>query len=226
MGNFPVEGQKAASIRPRHIEQIGGDIESTRRSEAAASKVTQPMVAVAPPEFNDVNAAAEPQETLVAGTEPRGPKTLGLPESQLSNTGKTLPQPLTSDEQRSLEQAATERNRVLRISREADLSALPEAMQNILRRAENAVRDHMKPDDLAAVIKEERGVEITNAVGRVYDHVAEVETAREGVLNAIATVKDELGRVDAAVGGYGERELLQAWLSRYSKFLDTVKSKI
>ncbi len=242
MGDFWDEGEKVASLKARHIDQIGGDIDRAMQSEAAAAKVTKPMSAVAPPEFDEVKAAAETrrmsgaggppeidevkaaadtQELPVAGHAPEAPKTKGTPEAQLSNTGKNLPQPLAADEQRDLEEVANERNRVLKDSREADLTAVPQATQNVLRRAERAVRDHMTPDDLAAVIKENRGVAIPNPAGGAFQHVAEVDAARQGVINAIDRVKRELaGDLDDDA-----REALQRWLSRHSKLLDTVESK-
>ncbi|POR19883.1 hypothetical protein JJC03_09960 [Flavobacterium oreochromis] len=63
-------------------------------------------------------------------------------------------------------------------------------MKVYLEKARNSVIKNLKPDDLAGAIKEQRGAQILDARGRIFDHISEVE----GALNSIDNATNELNK--------------------------------
>jgi hypothetical protein len=79
-----------------------------------------------------------------------------------------------------------QRNRYLKKWREMDVSEFPEETQRLLwGSADRAIRHNMTPDDLAAVLKERRGVVITDRTNEAYDHLKEWRQARNSITNTI-----------------------------------------
>ncbi len=230
MGDFA--NYDSPSVKQRHIDQIGGDIDQARQSEVAAARKTQPMEAVQPsasgPAIDETKAAAETQKMPVQSDAVPATPTGDAPrmEAQLTTAGRERPVPLTNSELGAVQEVSSLRNQVLKMSREADLSALPQPLQDSMRRAENALRDHLTPDDMAAALKEARGEYIPRPGGGVYDHAAEVAAARTSIVNMLERLKARLTEIDRGiVASAAEREHVQGWLSQYSILLDLIESK-
>lgn len=91
----------------------------------------------------------------------------------------------------------------------------------------------MTPDDLAAVIKEKRGVKIPDprTPGRYYDHIGEFEQAAQSIKNAIGNkdrgiiaALDKL-KSQGKANSY-EYSLLQSKLKDLSSLLDYYEKKL
>lgn len=131
-------------------------------------------------------------------SEPDKPKTKtkGVEEDQLSDKAKNYPSPLTESELARVYKWQDIRNKYLKKWREMDLSAYSKEVQELLTKKpnpDNAIRNNMTPDDLAAVIKEERGVKIYDEAGNYYNHIQEYE-------NAITTVTKRIQEIQKALG--------------------------
>lgn len=155
-----------------------------------------------------------------------GEKTTGTAEKQLTEAGLNKPVPLTPDELARVFQWQNLRNGYLKKWRELDLSAWPEKTQHLLwGSADNAIRDGMTPNDLAAVIKERRGVEILKDGGEVYDHLQEAEQAMDSVRRTIEKIKERIGYLYAAAPDAGEEiGVLEQKLSDLSTLLDAYEA--
>jgi hypothetical protein len=95
-----------------------------------------------------------------------------------------------------------------------------------MRRAENALRDHLTPDDMAAALKEARGELIPRPGGGVYDHGLEVETARRSIVNMLVELQARIAEIDRGeIASAVEREAVHSWLSSYSILLDLIEEK-
>jgi hypothetical protein len=150
---------------------------------------------------------------------PDAPKTRGTPEEQLSTRGA---QDLTAEELAQAREAQEARNKYLKGAREPVPAGLSPDTERLLTRSDNAIRDHMTPDDIAATLKEGRGVQITGPGGRVYDHITEVAQARTNVITTIEEIKARLQELNIAGGPQVEIDLLESKLSELSDFLDSL----
>ena len=147
-------------------------------------------------------------------------------EDQLTSAGRERPVPLTNAELGAIQEITGTRNQVLQMSREADLRAVPQSVRDSMRRAENALRDHLTPDDMAAALKEARGESIPRPGGGVYDHGLEVAAARRSIVNMLDEVKVRMTEIErGGIAAAGEQETLQSWLSQYSIMLDLIEEK-
>jgi hypothetical protein len=89
--------------------------------------------------------------------------------------------------------------------------------------SQNAIRDHLAPDDLAGAMKESRGVQILRPDGRPYDHGGEVADAATGVRNNIIAIKARIDRLARENGSADEMSMLTSKLSELSRFLDEIE---
>ncbi len=80
----------------------------------------------------------------------------------------------------------------------------------------------MTPDDIAAQLKEQRGIQITGPGGHIYDHIGEVADARASVINNIEAIKQRLVEVSARGGPRVDIDVLEARLSALSDLLDSM----
>jgi hypothetical protein len=200
--------------------------EPTVKVDEPTVKVDEPTVKVDEPKAKDTQKDAGEAN----GTQTSKEKTRGTAEAQLTDKGLNEPVPLTSKERADVEGWQAERNRYFKRWRETDLEGLSDDVRRLLggRGADNAVRKSMTPDDLAAVIKERRGVKIVDNTGQPYDHVKEATGAMNSVRNRIKELQDHLRAVDqgsATVTGH-ERTLLQDKLGDLSRLLDHYESLI
>jgi hypothetical protein len=99
---------------------------------------------------------------------------------------------------------------------------MPKETQELLSgKADRAIRKSMTPDDLAAVVKEGRGVEILKEDGTPYQHGLEYEGARNSVINAMEKIKARLETLNERGNAKpGEVEVLNEKLGDLSKLLD------
>ena len=152
----------------------------------------------------------------------QGAKSTGTAEKQLTEAGLNKPVPLTPQELAAVMEWQNLRNGYLKKWREMDLSAYPEKTQHLLRgSADRAIRGGMTPDDLAAVIKEKRGIAILNDEGKVYDHLTEAEESMRSVAEALEKINERIGYLYAtAPGATAEIQVLKDKLSDLSTLLD------
>jgi Domain of unknown function (DUF4157)/Bacterial toxin 28 len=148
-------------------------------------------------------------------------KTVGTQEDQISTKGLNDPVPLTSAEQTKVYTWQNLRNSYLKTWSNFKSSFTKKTQDLLWGPADRSVRKNMTPDDLAAVIKENRGVKITDSNGKVYDHLMEAKQARNSIKNTIIKIQERLQTLDSGGAEPGEREALQAKMSDLSKLLDS-----
>lgn len=103
----------------------------------------------------------------------------------LSETARLYPSPLLRHEERIIEQWAGERVRLLERWKVRDISPVNEKTYDLLNKCRTQLRVRMTPDDLAAIIKEQRGVKIPKMEGGVFDHInQEWKQVRDSFKNA------------------------------------------
>ena len=104
----------------------------------------------------------------------------------LSEKARLHPEPLLSHEEILVTIWQTERLEWMQKIGMADLSKVNPKMKRELKECLNQLRDHMTPDDFAAILKEQRGVEIPKPNGGIYDHLnREWFDAKQSFRNAL-----------------------------------------
>ena len=114
------------------------------------------------------------------------------------------------------------RNSYLKRWREVDTSPYPKEVAELLG-PEGSVRKAMTPDDLAAVIKEKRGVKIKKAEHAYFDHITEYNQASSNIKTRITAIQDLLKRFPAESE---EGMILREKLGDLSRLLDLYESTI
>jgi len=155
-------------------------------------------------------------------------KTRGVPEAQLTGTGMHQPVVLEPAELARTREWEQTRNAYLKKWREFDTSPYPAETARLLggRGADNAIRKHMTPDDLAAVLKERRGVQILDPDGQPYNHLMEADDAMASVRNRIIELEKRIETVQRAPTPHtitDEVDVLQEKLGDLSRLLDQYK---
>lgn len=155
-------------------------------------------------------------------------------EAQLTVKGLLEPDTLHIAELSNIEQWEGIRNKFLKKWRDIDVSAFPPETQRLLQgSADKVIRKNMKPDDLAAILKENRGVKIIKPDGEFYEHKKEFNQAREAILKIIGGkgshqrpgLKDRSSTLAADGRTHTlEYQLLQERLSDLSNLLGAYKS--
>ena len=163
------------------------------------------------------------------------------PDDLLSDKAKLKPSPLTKDEFTKVANWTEVRLKYLDYVKGTDLNLVSdELLRGQISRARNSIIKSMTPDDMAAVLKENRGIKIPdpNNPGKYYDHIQEAEGARNSIINAIRGKKDNKGRLSRGIqsglinlqvsGKYNSAEykMLQNELSHLSKLLDFYEKQI
>ncbi|HNH47799.1 MAG TPA: polymorphic toxin type 28 domain-containing protein, partial [Myxococcota bacterium] len=150
------------------------------------------------------------------------PKTRGKAERQLGSKGMSEPVALTREELARVRTWESARNSYLKRWREVDTSPYPKEVAELLG-PEGSVRKAMTPDDLAAVIKEKRGVEIAKKEGGYFDHHKEYWQASKNLKARIAAIQDFLKKFPAESE---EGMILREKLGDLSRLLDLYESTI
>ena len=129
------------------------------------------------------------------GLDERKAKTRSDSEDQLSDIGRYEPVPLTKNELAAVDNWTKLRNVHLKKWREIDISIFPEETGSLLKgKSLNAIRKNMKPDDLAAIIKEKRGVIIYKPDGITpYKHLdGEWVGAQRAIIKELRKINDRI----------------------------------
>jgi len=164
-------------------------------------------------------------------------KTKGVPEEQLSDIGRYKPVPLSNSELANVGKWSANRNQYLKKWRDLDTSSMPIETQKLLwGSADRSIRKNMTPDDMAAVLKERRGVVILKEDGVTpYKHLQdEWPQAKQSILKTIGTerkpgvysgIKGRLRELEEmGVTGTKEVKLLKEKLSDLSNILDSYEN--
>ena len=150
------------------------------------------------------------------------PKTRGPAEKQLGSKGMSEPVALTREELARVRTWEAARNSYLKRWREVDTSPYPKEVAELLG-PEGSVRKAMTPDDLAAVIKEKRGVEIAKKEGGYFNHLKEYWQASKNLKARMADIQDLLKKFPAESE---EGMILREKLGDLSRLLDLYESTI
>lgn len=138
-------------------------------------------------------------------------KTSGVAEDQLTDVGRKLPEPLTGSELSRVGRWQELRNQYLKTWREKNTGGFSDGTQDLLwGSADRSIRKNMTPDDLAAVLKEKRGVTITSESGKVYDHLQERAQAMRSIEKQVAKIQAHIQALESSgTAADGEVEALQ-----------------
>ena len=154
----------------------------------------------------------EPPPTPLRTADARAPPR-SLPAG-LSDKGLNHPVPLTPEELDVVRRWAAWRERFQQRWKDEPRFKDEQTKRLLRGKADNAVGDHMKPDDVAGVLKENRGVEIRKDNGLLQDHLAEADQTLRSLRNTVEGIEQRLrylrrtGKAEA-----GEIELLEARLA-------------
>ncbi len=147
-------------------------------------------------------------------------KTRGVPSAQLSERGRNNPTPLPPEDLAKLEDYEASYRTYLKVTREQDSSRMPKPTRDLLEgSADNAIANNMTPDDLSAVLRENRGEVIAKPDGTPYNHVEEFDGARNSILNTLDAIDRRLKKLSGH-GAPGEVEALGAKRKALSDILD------
>ncbi len=151
-------------------------------------------------------------------------KTRGTGEQQLTEAGLLRPELLSKSELAKVQRWEQARNQYLKKQRELNVSGLPESTKDLLvgTKADKVIQKSMTSDDLAAIFKESRGVEIVGKVdGRSVKHKQELRDSHTAISNVIVEIKAKLGQLEGTGQmATNEAQLLQQKLSNLSKIKD------
>ena len=142
----------------------------------------------------------DPRAEASTDASARKPKTVGMPEKQLTDIGRNNPSQLAAHELAVIEEWQAKRNTYLKVWREFDAKRFPSETRDLLfGKADRAIRNNMTPDDLSAVLRERRGEMILKSDGTPFNHILEYAQARNAVKRALRTIDarlEALGDVD------------------------------
>jgi len=154
------------------------------------------------------------------------PKTRPEKGDVLTEKGLSKPVPLTGKEVARVRSWSGARKRFMDRWRGKDYSDLPKESQQLLwGKGDRALKKNMTPDDLAAVMKEKRGVKIPKSGGGHYDHLTEAANAGNALRKQTDRINKRLKALERAGKGstrearlLGEKvkDLTDVW-SRYGQ---------
>ena len=166
----------------------------------------------------------------------KAPATSTNPDDILSDIGKNKPVPLTSLEIKKVTEWSEVRLKYLSDAKSQNLSSITDTqVKNLIAKARNSIQKNMTPDDLAAVIKEQRGVKIPDPrnPGKNYDHISEFRQAANSIKNAMGNTDSNTGIIGAMknISSQGktnsyEYALLKNELKSLSNLLDYYEKKL
>lgn len=117
---------------------------------------------------------------------------LPLPKEDITYIGLYTPAPLLPLEIIKIQQFENTRNQYLNWQRDLEIAQLEQTIIKLLSIANDAILKHMKPDDLAAVLKEDRGVKIFKKNGGTYNHCLEVKQANNAVQKSLIEIERKI----------------------------------
>ncbi|WP_010304305.1 DUF637 domain-containing protein [Candidatus Odyssella thessalonicensis] len=171
------------------------------------------------------------QTTKSSSTPQAKVKTRGKGERQLTEKGRHTPVSLTVEELHKVQECTQARNKYLKKWREADLSDLPQETRRLISKTEEAVRKHLSPDDVAGVLKEDRGIVIMTPDRKIgelkpADHIKELNEASAGIKNRIEILREARSRLFQSPGTEKARKILEESIKDTSKLLDIYTKNI
>lgn len=113
----------------------------------------------------------------------------------ISNIGLYAPRPLLAGEISKIEQFELARTKYLNWQKDLDFNGLSIDTANILdssSAADHAILHNMRPDDLAGMFKEQRGIHIISRKGVPYNHIEEVQGASRAIKNTILRINNRV----------------------------------
>lgn len=166
---------------------------------------------------------AEPSKGLIQALDPDAPAPVARPAARarapprpeklrLSEKAQNEPVPLDTQQLRSVRRWESWLGEYWDRWQSTAIDHLPTRTQQLLRgRADNAIRDGLTPDDMAAVLKENRGVAIRRQDGLPHDHLKESADSLQSVRNTLLQIDERIAwLVRTGKGAPGEVELLRA----------------
>lgn len=117
---------------------------------------------------------------------------LPIPKEKITYIGLYTPAPLLPLEIKKIQQFENTRNQYLNWQRNVEIVELEQTIIKLLSTANNAILKHMRPDDLAAVFKEERGIKIFKKNGDTYNHCLEVKQANNAVQKSMIEIEKKI----------------------------------
>ena len=192
------DASEEATVQTEQNKTITEGVEETRQADKKRKKS---QAKKEKPE-SDAETTEEPTAKV---------KTSGVAEEQLTDVGRSSPVPLTGSELSRVTRWQDVRNRYLKTWREKNTSGFSEDTQDLLwGSADRSIRKNMTPDDLAAVLKEKRGVKITSDSGKVYDHMQERAQAMRSIEKQVSKIQKRIQQLESSdTAADGEVEALQ-----------------
>lgn len=211
MANFHgrIDKDLDVGLEPRHLAELGARVDD---SYLEADKAAEAL-----------RVSTAPTRRMQVVEAPGGPKTRGQPEDQLSAKGQNEPVPLTPAELHRVQLAQQGRNAYLKTAREPAPDGISAESARLLAYADAAIRDHMKPNDIAARLKENRGVQILRRDGRPFDHADEVENATARVVRTIRQIGARIVTLQRQQGPEIDIRALERRRSDLSRLLDATR---
>jgi Flp pilus assembly pilin Flp len=151
-----------------------------------------------PPKKDGDGAGPDPGADPPKPPKRETPKRPRADKDELTDIGRNKPSPLTDVEKKQIGVWQERRNHYLDKWHGKDLDGVDDASKKLVQNtsADNAIRDHITPDDVAGKVKEQRGVEI-RVGGKLKDHVGEVASARDSVKKNIIAIQGRLKTLEA-----------------------------
>ena len=141
-------------------------------------------------------------------------KTTGVAGERLGYKGENYPVKLPHPKSIKINQWAHQvREPHLRKWRNKEMLGVTEETQLFIRKIDKAIKNNLKPDDLAGYAKEKSGHRIPNGKGGFYDHITEVNNAKRSILKSLDLINQRFSRLNGRPGYAADCELL---LEKYS----------
>ncbi len=146
---------------------------------------------------------------------------LPIPKEEITYIGFYTTAPLLPLEIKKIQQFENTRNQYLNWQRDLETAELEPTIIKLLSIANDAILKHMKPDDLAAVFKEERGIKIFKKNGGTYNHCLEVKQANNAVQKSMIEIERKIIKFRReSKYNSNEIKILHKKLYQLSKFED------
>ncbi len=206
------EESKDINQAKKILEESGLDSDTQAKVVAALEKERVKPTTSDKIEPEAVNEKVEVKEKI---------KTEGKEETQLTNMGRDIP-PLTQEELTRVLQLQEIRNKFLKDWREKNFSSFDIDLQIRLEKVSNSIIENLTPDDIAAVIKEERGVQILRPNGTPFNHIDENKQAVKSIIKTIKELEIQMNR---DVANHSKYEALLSSLSNLKDEMTRIINK-
>src|SRR5690606_20666549 len=198
MGFVPIAGQLADI---RDIAAAGSDV--VQGGEGAWARLGSAVVATIPG-LDFLKSGSRAGRQALRGASENAVE--GVTKAGVKRVGKTLSKEAAARAAREIKALAAARREMLaRMQLLLMDEGLSEASKNAVRRARNALDDHLTPSDLAGALRDVHGLPVrASGSGRAWDHLGEVEDALKSLDKAKKSLRRELERISHADPAYGK----------------------